>query len=241
MTRPAPKPKQSRSLLPFLPSLPNRVQGSPPPKRKPGRFEVPARYWPYVLVIGTVAMAALGASVAWAVSSPAGSGRAAAFQPVPVLLTVDTNLPVRATVYHQRLEERAPRDMAEVLGHTPNLRNVEGAHVGDRIVLDNAAQGLSYSHTIEYGQPGEEIRLRKEFRTGHVQFRIKRQDAYGLGVYRNSTQLAPYVPDVKIELVEGPHVLEIRGPHLKRSVRVAVDVVAGEVTQIDPPRLELER
>lgn len=237
----APRPKPSRSLIPFLPSIPNRTDGKPPPKKRPSRFALPPRLRPYVLVIGTLVMAVLGASVAWALSSPAKPGKRAGFRPVPVLLTVDTNLPVSATVYHQRVEERSPRDMAELLGHTPELRDVEGAHVGDRIVLENAAQGLSYGYTIEYGQPGEQILLRKEFRTGHVQFRIKRQDAYGLGVYRNSTQLAPYAPDIQIELVEGPHVLEIRGPDLRRPVKVAVEVTAGETTLVDAPRLDLLR
>lgn len=241
MPAPGPKQKPSRSLIPFLPSIPNRTDGRPPPRKKPSRFRIPSQYRPYVLAVGTVVMAVLGASIAWIVTSPAKPGKKSGFRPVPVLLTVDTNLPVSATVYHQRAEARSPRDMAERLGHTPDLREVEGAHVGDRILLENAAQGVSYGHTIEYGQPGEKILLRKEFRTGHVQFRMKRQDAYGLGVYRNSTQLAPYAPDVQIELVEGPHVLEIRGPDLLRPVKVAVEVAAGETTYVEPPRLEFSR
>lgn len=241
MGAPSPKEKPSRSLIPFLPSIPNRTDGKPPPRRLLSRFSLPPQYRPYVLVIGTVLMAVLGASLAWVLGAPASPTRPTGFRPVPVLLTVDTNLPVSATVYHQRSEGRSARDTAELLGHTPHLREVEGAHVGDRIVLENPAQGLSYGYTIEYGQPGEKILLRKEFRTGHVQFRIRRQDAYGLGVYRNSTQLAPYAPDIQIELVEGPHVLEIRGPELRRPVKIAVEVEAGRTLQVEPPRLEFDR
>src|SRR5688500_13375920 len=116
----APRPRQSRSLIPFLPSVPNRTDGKPPPPRKPGRFQIPRRFRPYVLVVGTLAMAVLAAASAWALTTPS-QGRRSGFRPVPVLLTVDTNLPVSATVYHQRLEERSPRDMAELLGHTPHL------------------------------------------------------------------------------------------------------------------------
>jgi len=40
--------------------------------------------------------------------------------------------------------------------------------------------------------------------------------------------------------VEGKHQLEIRGQRLRRAVKVPVEVRAGEVTYVTPPRLELD-
>jgi hypothetical protein len=126
------------------------------------------------------------------------------------------------------------------MGEAPAV-GLAGAHVGDRVVLENAIQGAYYEYEIPYGQPGEEVVVRKRFDTGHVQFRIGRGEARDLAVYRNEYQIAPYAADVKIALVEGPHTLEIRGPGPWRPAKVAVEVRAGEVTLVDPPPFALER
>lgn len=239
MPTPKPKPSAGRPLSALWQQLWRASPGSP--SGAGGRLVLPVWWRRWVLVVGTLGMVTTAAAVGWSLTSPGGrTGGRKGFRAVPVVLTVDTNFPVSATVHHQRYEERSPQDMAELLGHTPNLRDVEGVHVGDRIVLENPVQGISYAQVIEYGQPGERILLRKEFRTGHVHFRFRKEDAQGLGIYRNQTQLAPYVPDVKIELVEGSHLLEIRGPRLRRPAKVAVEVVAGETRFVDPPRLELD-
>ncbi|MDQ3264813.1 MAG: hypothetical protein M3Y59_14285 [Myxococcota bacterium] len=236
----SPGRRPSRSLIPYLPSVPNRTDGQPPPPAGRRRFQLSPRWRPYVLVLGTVLMSTTATLLGWWFLSARTPAAGQGGKLVPVLLTVDSNLPVVVKVRHRQSERRGLRDEVEVLGETPDIRDVSGAHVGDLILLENAVQGASYEHRIEYGQPNERVVLRKEFSTGHVQFRIGKAASYQLGVYRNATQLAPYVPDVKIELVEGRHQLEIRGHRLRQPVRVTVEVRAGEVSYVTPPRLDLE-
>src|SRR5512140_537915 len=216
---------------------------APPPPRPPrtrlGRLlavlESP-RVRPFAIAAGAAVMAAAVLAIASRMAGGHGSEAG-----VPVRVTVECNLPVRVSVSHDDRERRDSRHQLEALGETPNLVGLAGAHVHDRIVLENAVQGAYYEYEILYGQPGEDVVIRKRFDTGHVQFRIGRSEAQDLAVYRNEYQIAPYAADVKIALVEGPHTLEIRGPGLRRAAKVAVEVRAGEVTLVDPPPLALER
>jgi len=218
--------------------------GKEPPPRKPpptrlGRLllalESP-RVRPFAIAVGALAMAGVVLAIA---TRMAGQGPAEVG--VPVRVNVECNLPVRVSVRHGDGERKDSRHQLEVLGEEPRVLGLAGAHVGDRIALENAIQGAYYEYEIPYGQPGEEVVIRKRFDTGHVQFRIGRSEARELAVYRNEYQIAPYAADVKIALVEGPHTLEIRGAGLRRPAKVAVEVRAGEVTLVDPPPLALER
>lgn len=189
------------------------------------------------IVAGTLAMAVTAAALAWKFGVSGIRDETG----VPVVVTVDCNLPVRVTVRHHPLERREKDKQTELLGESPDLIRLSGAHVGDRIVLENPVQGAYYEQEIPYGEPGQRVQIQKRFDTGHVQFRIGHGAAQGLAVYRNELQIAPYAADVKIALVEGPHTLEIRGPGLKHPARVAVEVFPGQVTYVDPPRIVLDR
>ena len=151
--------------------------------------------------------------------------------PEAIRLTVVTNLPVRASVVHAPDEHAA--DPTTELGDS--VREADGAHAGDTLVLVNAVHGLRYEVTVPPSEGGAPVRVVKEFKTGHVRFRGVPLDEKGLFVYLNDLQVAPYAAGVKIELVEGPHTLEIRGPRLPHPVRVDVRVEPGETAEVDPP------
>jgi hypothetical protein len=152
-----------------------------------------------------------------------------------VRLTVETNLPTRVTVVHPP-EERASEPSVD-LGRT--VRDADGVHEGDKLVLTNPDLGLRYEARVPSGVT--EFRLVKAFRMGHVRFRGVPPDETDLFVFHNDLQVAPYSAGVKIELVEGPHTLQIRGPRLPHPVDIEVDVPPGETVTVDPPRGLLPR
>jgi hypothetical protein len=200
-------------------------QLAPRPPKRP-RFPWKA----LVIAFSAGAFGVIAFILAFAASSPDGKK----IRAVPVLLTVEASLPVEVRVRHDAAEKQRGE---QVLGETPRFVRVSGAHVLDTVVLENATQGAYYEHPIPFGSPNEEILIRKEFRTGHVQFRRTGAVVRALSVFRSNKQLAAFSPDVKIELAEGPHTLEIRGPALQRPVAVAVEVRPGETTVVDPPAL----
>jgi hypothetical protein len=220
----------------FVPPSKETAVGPPPIARR-GPL-IPEHLRPYAISAGTILITCLATLLAWwATRSTEQLSRGGA---VPIVLRVEANLPVKVWTKHAPNENRSSKDAVELIGESPGLLELSGAHVGDTIVLENAVQGAYWEQRIDFGQPGQQIILRKEFQTGHVQFRISRSAAMGLGVYRNSTQIAPYVPDVKIALVEGNHVLEIRGGRLRHPVKIPVTVKAGQVTYVTPPAIVLD-
>lgn len=160
---------------------------------------------------------------------PGARGRQGQRAPVPVRLTVDTNLPVHVTALHPP-DERVPEASTD-LGES--VREADGAHAGDTLVLTNPIHGLRYEVQVPSGV--DEVRVVKEFRTGHVLFRGIPADERSLFVYLNDLQVAPYSAGVKIELVEGPHTLEIRGADLPEPLKVDVEVYPGQTVSVDPP------
>lgn len=183
--------------------------------------------------LGTVVVLA-GATliIRSALEAPRTENKRKLSDPVEVRLTVDANLPVRVFVKHPT-EERSKEKVTE-LGEAP-LRGATGAHVGDTVLLANPVQDAFYEETIPFGEPGMPVRVVKEFKTGHVKFRLPAGTASSLFVYLNDLQVAPYSAQVQIELTEGKHTLEIRGAGLEKPVPVQVEVRPGEVTEVDPP------
>ncbi|MFN0062767.1 MAG: protein kinase domain-containing protein [Myxococcaceae bacterium] len=139
-----------------------------------------------------------------------------------IFLTVETTPRVQVYVRHA---EHGPDAKLAQLGASP-LRRVEGAHLGDTIILENRELGLHFEEALEFGQPGENKVISREFRTGHFRPELIPRNVTGLAFYLNEQEVGRYVANgtPSIQLVEGKHVLELRGPRLVEPKRVVVEI-----------------
>ncbi|NPD29215.1 serine/threonine protein kinase [Corallococcus exiguus] len=144
-----------------------------------------------------------------------------------VWLTVNTNQPVKVSVRHtERCNSPEPVTM---LGTAP-LTRVQGAHLQDTLILENDAQGiyLEDSEELAFGQPGELKTFERSFKEGTLRLKILPKNVTGLSVYRNNQLIGN--ASTTLKLMEGKHILELRGSKLKEPVTFEAKVSPSEVT-----------
>jgi eukaryotic-like serine/threonine-protein kinase len=146
-----------------------------------------------------------------------------------VWLTVNTNQPVKVSVRHtDRCNSPEP---VTLLGTAP-LTRVQGAHLQDTLILENEAQGiyLEDSEELAFGQPGELKTFERSFKEGTLKLKLTPKGIVtGLTVYRNNQMIGN--AGTTLKLMEGKHILELRGSKLKEPVTFDAKVVPGEVTE----------
>lgn len=142
---------------------------------------------------------------------------------VPVEIT--SNIPVTFSVIHAEDHGHLP---PKVLGSMASVvKDASSVHPGDTILLRNA-QGANRELQVSL-KKGEKVFVRKvEFKTGSFIPQITAaQRLEGIELWLNNQWLAVYVPGGSVQLVEGTHMLEIRGARLKHPIQYPVTVKAG--------------
>ena len=124
-----------------------------------------------------------------------------------------------------------------MLGEQP-LTKVSGAHIGDVVVLDNPRTGAHFEQPLDFGQPRETKVINHEFHTGFLRPHLVPRSATGLTLYLNDQAIGVY-PGPKIELAEGPHTIEVRGPSLRAPVTFEVNVLADRT--VDSTSVDLSK
>ncbi len=150
-----------------------------------------------------------------------------------IYVSVESNIPVRVLVKHHK-DEGATQPI-EALRESPIVREVRipGVHLRDTIILENEERAIHFEHEVEFGQPGDVVELKREFRTGHVVLKLKPANIRDLALFNPQTGRELGKANLKIELVEGAHKLELRGDSLKKPQPVEVRIRGGETTQAD--------
>ena len=138
---------------------------------------------------------------------------------VSVLLTVSSNPKTRVTL-KRRVGE--PIDLGEV-----PIDRGRGASVGDTVVMSNADLGIYYEEEIQFGQPGENRVIVKEFGEGKLRVEVKPSNLKGLSLWRGNQKVANV--GIPVTLYEGAQKLEVRGEALKRPVEFDVNIVPNQV------------
>ncbi|NBD10601.1 MULTISPECIES: serine/threonine-protein kinase [Corallococcus] len=201
--------RPSRSSAPALPE---------PPKPKSGSVRTVAMVG---FVVGLLAVLVLFREpIMLALTSKAADAQG-------VWLTVNTNQPVKVSVRHtDRCNSPEP---VTVLGTAP-LTRVAGAHLQDTLILENDAQGiyLEDSEELAFGQPGELKTFERSFKEGTLKLKILPKSVTGLSVYRNNQLIGN--ASTTLKLMEGKHILELRGAKLKEPVTFEAKVSPNEVT-----------
>jgi hypothetical protein len=143
-----------------------------------------------------------------------------------IFVTVEANVPVQVKVKHHKDENATPP--VETLSPQFTRREVRlpGAHLRDTIILENEKLGIFFQHEVEFGQPGDLVELKKEFRTGHLKLVLKPQ-VRDVFVYDPRTGVQLGSANLSIELAEGEHKLELRGEALKKPQPIEVRVIGG--------------
>jgi serine/threonine protein kinase len=152
----------------------------------------------------------------------------------PIYLTVTSNQPVTISVRHKEPNASEP---FSVLGEQP-LRHASGAHIGDVVVLDNPRTGAHFEQPLDFGQPGETKVINHEFRTGFLKPHFLPRSVSGLTLYLNDQEIGLF-PGPKIELAEGQHTIEVRGPSLKSPFTFDANVPADRT--YETPGLDLSK
>jgi len=112
------------------------------------------------------------------------------------------------------------------LGEVPIDRG-RGASVGDTVVMSNADLGIYYEEEIQFGQPGENRVIVKEFGEGKLRVEVKPSNLRGLSLWRGNQKVANL--GIPVTLYEGAQKLEVRGEALKRPVEFDVNIVPNQV------------
>jgi eukaryotic-like serine/threonine-protein kinase len=152
-----------------------------------------------------------------------------------IYLSVESNQNVRVYVRH-RPEENADQPIEE-LGMTP-LHRVRGVHIRDSLILENPALGIRHEETIAFGQPNEHRKISRHFELGYWRPKfLGLGQVEGLGLYVDGFERGKVASGTRIELVEGQHEVEIRGPQLKSPAKMSVTIQAGKTSE--GPTLDL--
>jgi hypothetical protein len=147
-----------------------------------------------------------------------------------VFVSVDTNPKVMVKVRHSD-KCGSPEPFTD-LGMTP-LKAVPGAHIQDTLILENQEQGIyaEEEEVLRFGEPGETKNVKREFRMGHVRIKVVPKGAGSMRILRDGRDLGPYLAGAKLELMEGTHMLELRGDNLKEPVQVEVHIKGRDITE----------
>jgi len=213
----APPPKTEREEVEEEPSSRPQVPARPPRRS----INVGDLIKKIVLVLIAVAMA-FGIVRIW----PYMTKRA--IDGMDIFVTVDTSPKVNVRVMHG--DKCGSKEPITYLGMTP-LKAVPGAHLQDTLVLENKAQGIYAEdrQLLSFGEPGEIKNLKREFRLGHVLIKVTPKNVGDLSISREGQDLGRTLTGgAKLELMEGPHKLELRGDRLKEPVEIEVNVKAGD-------------
>jgi len=157
-----------------------------------------------------------------------------------IYISVESNIPVQVLVKHHKDEQAV--NPIEPLRESPVVREVRipGAHLRDTIILQNVERAIYFEHEAEFGQPGDVVELTREFRTGHVLLKLKPANVRDLSLYSPRSDRPLGQANLKIELVEGTHKLELRGDSLKKPQPVEVRIRGGETTTVEVPLTHLD-
>jgi serine/threonine protein kinase len=212
---PKPEPEEDEDDVPSRPQAP-----ALPPRAPINKVDLIKKVCLLVLAVGV----AIGLVKIWPyLGKTANDGQ-------KIFVSADTNPKVNVRVLHSD-KCGSPEPITD-LGMTP-LKGVPGAHLQDTLVLENKAQGIYYEDKtlLSFGEPGEIKNLKKEFRLGNVLIKVSPKSVGDLSISRDGQDLGKTIGGgAKLELMEGPHKLELRGDRLKEPVEVEVNVKARDTT-----------
>ncbi|MFP2931446.1 serine/threonine protein kinase, partial [Pyxidicoccus sp. 3LG] len=157
------------------------------------------------------------------------NGRAADGQAVHV--TINSNERVKVSVRHG--PQCGSDQPVTELGFTP-LTLTPGAHLQDTLILENEQQGIykEDGELLAFGEMGQPKVHSYEFRRGDLQLTLKPNGLKGISVRRNGQDVGLYSgKDLKFNLYEGRHKLELNGGPLKEPFLFEVEIKPGIINK----------
>ncbi|MFL5355204.1 serine/threonine protein kinase [Archangium sp.] len=148
-----------------------------------------------------------------------------------IWISLESTEPVQVSVKH-RPECRSVAPITLMASEPRRAhKDLAGAHLQDTLILENKEQGILREIPIPFGEPNEHKTLPpQEFKMGSFRLKLLPKTVSSVEIYRDGQKLGLYQAGFKLDLVEGTHHLELRGPGLKEPVPVDVEVKARDIT-----------
>jgi serine/threonine protein kinase len=145
-----------------------------------------------------------------------------------VFVSVSTTPRVQVSVRHTA--RCGMPGQVSLMGETPLARS-PGAHVEDTLILENKQQGIFDEIPLPPSPPGAVHQFEREYKLGYVKLRVTPRNVPNVEIIRDGQVLGIYQENLKLELVEGKHQLELNSPQLSEPVKVDIEVRGGAVRE----------